>query len=90
MVRSIPMNFRSKKVISLFWLLTQTFNSGDIVKLANKVDGDWWEGEIYKSKNGEVCRGWFPSNYVRIVTKKHNLVVLIPNLREYPLFAFCA
>lgn len=38
---------------------------GDTVYVLTKNDSGWWDGIV--STNGEMCRGWFPQNYVRLV-----------------------
>lgn len=38
---------------------------GDTVYVLAKNDSGWWDGVA--NTNGEMCRGWFPHNYVRLV-----------------------
>ncbi|KAJ8291182.1 hypothetical protein GJAV_G00022340 [Gymnothorax javanicus] len=40
-----------------------SFSSGHLIKVLEKIDADWWKGEI----NG--ITGLFPTNYVEITTK---------------------
>lgn len=39
---------------------------GDTLYVLSKSDSGWWDG-ILIGPDGEVCRGWFPENYVRSV-----------------------
>lgn len=39
---------------------------GDTVYVLAKNDSGWWDG-ILTNRAGEMCRGWFPHNYVRSV-----------------------
>jgi len=41
-----------------------SFKAGDILHVINTDPSGWWDGVL----NGE--RGWFPSNYVQVVTRK--------------------
>lgn len=38
---------------------------GDTVYVLNKSESGWWDGVVLN--NGEMARGWFPQNYVRLV-----------------------
>lgn len=39
---------------------------GDTAYVLSKNESGWWDGVVV-NQNGEVCRGWFPENYVRSV-----------------------
>lgn len=39
---------------------------GDTIYVLSKSDSGWWDGVLLNA-SGIVCRGWFPSNYVRSV-----------------------
>src|ERR1700677_3087931 len=39
-----------------------SFRKNDIVEVVNRLDSEWWDGI-----QGEV-RGWFPSNYVAMIS----------------------
>lgn len=39
---------------------------GDTVYVLAKNDSGWWDG-VLTNRAGEMCRGWFPHNYVRSV-----------------------
>ncbi|CUM51586.1 uncharacterized protein AC631_01921 [Debaryomyces fabryi] len=39
---------------------------GDTIYVLTKSDSGWWDGVIIYA-NGEMGRGWFPNNYVRLI-----------------------
>lgn len=42
-------------------------NLGDTIYVLSKNESGWWDGVILNTANGDLMRGWFPSNYVRSV-----------------------
>jgi son of sevenless len=45
------------------------FNTGKWIKVLNKHPSGWWDGEM-SDDEGEIKRGWFPSNYVQELTAR--------------------
>ncbi len=46
---------------------------GDLVRIHSKSPSGWWEGELQK-KGQEKKTGWFPGNYVQMITQKPKTV----------------
>jgi len=40
-----------------------SFRRGDLIEVLSRLDSGWWDGLL-----GENVRGWFPSNYVEIIS----------------------
>ncbi len=49
-----------------------SFRRGEIIEVLNRLETGWWDGLL-----GEQ-RGWFPSNYVEIITDEETDVVYAP------------
>uniref|UniRef100_A0A914LH46 Intersectin-1 n=1 Tax=Meloidogyne incognita TaxID=6306 RepID=A0A914LH46_MELIC len=43
---------------------------GDIVRVHQITPGGWWEGEL--ERNGEKHIGWFPGNYLQVISEHKN------------------
>lgn len=47
-----------------------SLHPGDIVRVHQITPGGWWEGEL--DRNGEKHIGWFPGNYLQIISEHKN------------------
>ncbi|KAF9929385.1 hypothetical protein FBU30_001589 [Linnemannia zychae] len=49
-----------------------SLRKGDVVKIIEKIDEGWWEGEFI-DENGDRYEGMFPSNYVEEIEQDNEL-----------------
>lgn len=54
---------------------------GDTIYVLAKNDTGWWDG-VLMNRAGEMCRGWFPHNYVRSVNYVQPVLNKLKNNKE--------